>query len=85
MEQGFSENDGRSDVYDLLEFKIVSNCCYVNCCQTKCNHFVNLSDVPSIRTATLKMTLLIFKVFRAVQVLRNHLEGGGVQPKYYYY
>ena len=44
--QGSSENDGRSDVYDHLEFKIVSNCCYPNCSRTYCGHFVNLGDLP---------------------------------------
>ena len=27
VKQGSSENDGRSDVNDRFEFKIVSNCC----------------------------------------------------------
>ena len=44
--QGSSENDGRSDVYDHLEFKIVSNCCYLNCSRTNCGHFVNLGNLP---------------------------------------
>ena len=39
--QGSSENDGWSDVYDHLEFKIISNCCYPNCCPTNCSNFGN--------------------------------------------
>ena len=27
IQQGYSENDGRSDVYDRSEFKVISNCC----------------------------------------------------------
>ena len=37
--QGSSENDGRSDVYDRSEFKVISNCSYNNCCRTNCSHF----------------------------------------------
>ena len=47
-EQGSSENDGRSDVYDRLEFKVISNCCNNNCFCTNCRHFIwvylNLSE-----------------------------------------
>ena len=46
IEQGSSENDGRSDVYDHLELKIVSYCCYPNCSHTNCGHFVNLGNLP---------------------------------------
>ena len=28
FKQGSSENDGRSDVYDRSDFKVISNCCY---------------------------------------------------------
>ena len=38
VKQGSSENDGRSDVYDRLEFMVISNCCYNNCCRTNCVH-----------------------------------------------
>ena len=34
LKKGSSENDARSDVYDCSEFKVVSNCCYPNCCCT---------------------------------------------------
>ena len=27
LKQGSSENDGRSDVYDRLYLKVISNCC----------------------------------------------------------
>ena len=50
--QGSSENDGRSDVYDHSEFKVISTCCYNNCCRTNCGHFtciyLNLPDVTRI-------------------------------------
>ena len=46
--QGSSENDGRSDVNNRLEFKIVSYCCYPKCCRTNCGHFVDLGNFPSI-------------------------------------
>ena len=39
QQQGSSENDGRSNVYDRLEFMVISNCCYNNCCCTNCSHF----------------------------------------------
>ena len=39
FKQGSSENDDRSDVYDHSEFKVISNCCYNNCCRTHCGHF----------------------------------------------
>ena len=39
LQQGSSENDGRSDVYDRSEFKVISSCCYNNCCRTNCSHF----------------------------------------------
>ena len=39
VKQGSSENDGRSNVYDRLEFKVTSNCCYSNCCCTNCSYF----------------------------------------------
>ena len=32
MKQGSSENDGRSNVYDRSEFKVIYNWCYPNCC-----------------------------------------------------
>ena len=32
--KGSSENDGISDVYDPLKFKVLSNCCYPNYCHT---------------------------------------------------
>ena len=50
FKQGSSENDWRSDLYDCLEFKIVSNCCYPNCCRTNCGNFVNFGNFPSIQT-----------------------------------
>ena len=37
--QGSSENDGRSDVYDCLELKVTSNCCYNKCCRTNLPEF----------------------------------------------
>ena len=37
--QGSLENDGRSNVYDHSEFKVISSCCHTNCCRTKCGHF----------------------------------------------
>ena len=40
----------RSDVYDSLEFRIIANCCYPNCCRTNCGHFVNLGNFLSIET-----------------------------------
>ena len=43
------ENDGTSDVYDRLEFMIVSNCSYPNCCRTNCCNFVNLSNFLFIK------------------------------------
>ena len=39
LKQGSSENDGRSDVYDRSEFKVVSNCCYSNCGHANCGNF----------------------------------------------
>ena len=39
IKQGSSENDGRSDVYDHSEFKVISNWCYTNCCRNNCGHF----------------------------------------------
>ena len=33
-------NDGRSNVLDCLEFKIVSNSFYPNCSRNNCYHFV---------------------------------------------
>ena len=45
LKQGSSENDGRSDVYDRLNIKIVANCCYPNCSHTNCGHFVNLGNL----------------------------------------
>ena len=39
LKQGSSENDGRSDVYDRSEFKVVSYWCYPNCGRANCGHF----------------------------------------------
>ena len=62
VKQGSSENDSRLDVYDCLEFKIVSNCCYLNRCHTNCDKFVNLGNFPSIKTGTLQTTIPVFQV-----------------------
>ena len=37
--QGSSENDGRSNVYNRSELKVISNCYYTNCCRTTCGNF----------------------------------------------
>ena len=42
--QGSSENDGRSDVDDRSEFKVVSNCCYPNCSYTNCGPVWTILD-----------------------------------------
>ena len=46
LKQGSSENDGRSDVYDCSEFKIVSNCGYPNRSRTYFGNFANLGNIP---------------------------------------
>ena len=47
QKQGSSENDGISDVYDRSEFKVISNCCYTNCCRTNFGYFTcNYLNLP---------------------------------------
>ena len=72
FKQGSSENDGRSDVFDRSEFKVISNCCYNNCCRTNCSSFtcvyLNLSEftwislnLPKIRYCPALVQPLIVK------------------------
>ena len=46
-------DDGSLDVIDHSEFKIVSNCCYPNCCRTNCGNFLRICNFPLIQTYTM--------------------------------
>ena len=59
VQQGSSENDGRSDVNDRFGFKIVSNCCYPNSSHTNCGHFVKLNNFIIIPIPMYKCTSVL--------------------------
>ena len=48
--QGSVENDGRSNIDDRSEFKIVSDCCYLNCCHADCGNFEKLGNFQLTQT-----------------------------------
>ena len=54
---GAQENDGGSDVYDCSEFKVVSNCCYTNCCCTNFGNFTGIDwNLPEFTLYYLNLT-----------------------------